>query len=140
MEKKKAIEEMYFEHKKSLTEIAEVLDVSVSYVTKILKQNEFYIIEKEKRKQENFKNRRAKQKETIYKQRRQRVSTNSDYLILRNMHDQASRELSQKGSLGSRALRKWNTSAYNYNSKKKRYEFDAGSALKPADFPKYIKI
>ena len=93
MEKNKVIERLYFEEKKTLTEIAEKLKVSVSYITKVLKKNEMYNVEKEKRKEENLAKRRLKQKEIIYNRRRQKKNSDSSYLALKSSHEQASREL-----------------------------------------------
>lgn len=140
MKKTEIIEKRYFKENKTLTEIAEELKISVSYVTKILKQNQNYKIEKEKRKKENLSKRRAKQKDMIYGKRKQKKGTDLSYIALKKSHEQATMELSQNRTIGNRALRKWCSSAYTYNSKKKRYEFDAGTGLKSIDLPKYIKI
>ena len=70
MDKKDYIQNSYFNEKKTLTEIAKELDTSVSYISKILRTNKMYLIEKEKRKRENLSKRRNKQKEIIYKNRK----------------------------------------------------------------------
>lgn len=140
VEKKKVIEKLYFKEKKTLTEIGEELKLSVSYVTKILKQNEMYSIEKEKRKQENLAKRRAKQKESIYEKRRLEKKSDSSYLVLKNEHEQAAKELSKRTTIGTETLRQWCSSAYKYNPSKRRYEFDAGNSVRSVDLPKYIKV
>ena len=63
----------------------------------------------------------------------------ADDLVLKNMHNQASRELSKPRRLSNIAYRNWNKSAYSYNEKKKRFEFkeDLGRSF---DVPKYIKV
>ena len=139
MNKKENIESLYFEEKKSLTEISKILNVTVGYISKILQQNKNYAVEKQKRKDANLVKRREIQKEMIYKDRKQK-GIDLGYVEVKNAHEQAARELSKSGRLGTIALRKWCGSVYKYNSLKKRYEFDAGKALKPADFPQYIKI
>ena len=73
MEKREKIEEMYFLQKMSLTNIAEKLNVSVSYVSRLLRQNEKYHNEQEIRKQENQLKRKKKQKELIYSQRKEKA-------------------------------------------------------------------
>ena len=118
MEKRESIENLYFEEKKTLTQIAEDVKVSVSYVTKILKQNQMYNIEKEKRKEENLAKRRLKQKECIYKKRKQKKGLDLAYIALKNSHEQAAKELSKSSSIGNEALRKWCGSAYKYNPQK----------------------
>ena len=62
-----------------------------------------------------------------------------EYIDMKSQHEQATRELSKHSVLGNDTLRKWCSSAYKYNTKKTRYEFDTENLLKPADFPLYIK-
>lgn len=139
MEKRAKIEDMYFIQKMSLTEIAQHLNISVSYVSRILKNNDRYVLEKEDRKKQNFIKRRKIQKELIYKQKkekaRQRVIENQ---VLKQMHEQATREMSKGRKLGDEVLRKW-CSLYQYDKEKGCYKFDTTKATKPIDFPLYIK-
>lgn len=137
MEKVAIINDLYFEQRKSLTEIAEIINTSISYISKVLRKNEKYKMEKEKRKKENLIRRKEIQKDLIYKQRKKK--TDMDYINLKNKHTQASIELSKRTVLGKDALRKWCSNAYKYNKEKKRYEFDK-KLVKPADFPLYIKV
>ena len=138
MNNKETIESLYFEEKKNLTEISKILNVTVGYISKILKQNKDYMIEKERRKQENLTKRRNIQKDMIYSKRKQK-GIDLGYIELQNAHEQAAKELSKSSRIGTEALRKWCSSAYKYNSLKKRYEFDAGSSAKSVDLPQYIK-
>lgn len=137
MEKVAIINNLYFEQRKSLTEIAEIINTSVSYISKILRKNETYKIEKEKRKEENQKRRKKVQKDLIYSKRESK--TDIDYINLKNKHEEAVMELSKHSTIGNEALRKWCSGAYKYNDNKKCYEFDTQNLLKPADFPLYIK-
>ena len=138
MEKVAMINELYFEEKKTLTEIAEVLNTSVSYISKIFRKNEQYNEEKEKRKNENLLKRRKVQKDLIYGKRKSNIDI--EYIKLKTQHEQASMELSKRSILGKDTLRKWCSSAYVYNKNKKRYEFDTKNLNKPSDFPSYIKV
>lgn len=138
MEKVAMINELYFEEKKTLTEIAEVINTSVSYISKILRKNEKYNEEKEKRKNENLLKRRKVQKDLIYGKRKSNIDI--EYIKLKTQHEQASMELSKRSILGKDTLRKWCSSAYVYNKNKKRYEFDTKNLNKPSDFPSYIKV
>lgn len=138
MEEKELIKELYFNQKYNLTEIAKKLGKSVSYISKILRKNENYILEKESRKKANLERRKKKQKEIIYKNRKEKIKDLS-YQELKMMHEQDSRELSKGKTINNQALRKWCSSAYKYDKKKRRYEFDAGNALRPEGLPKYIK-
>ena len=138
MEKVAMINELYFEEKKTLTEIAKVINTSVSYISKILRKNEKYNEEKEKRKNENILKRRKVQKDLIYGKRKSNIDI--EYIKLKTQHEQASMELSKRSILGKDTLRKWCSSAYVYNKNKKRYEFDTKNLNKPSDFPSYIKV
>lgn len=138
MNNKETIESLYFDEKKNLTEISKILNVTVGYISKILKQNNDYVIEKERRKQENLTKRRNIQKDMIYSKRKHK-GIDLGYIELQNAHEQAAKELSKSSRIGTEALRKWCSSAYKYNPLKKRYEFDAGSSAKSVDLPQYIK-
>lgn len=138
MNEKDVIEELYFTQKNNLTEISKKLNKSVSYISRILRNNKNYTSEKELRKKENLKKRRKKQKQIIYKNRKEKPMDLS-YQQLMKAHEEASKELSKGKSMNNETIRKWCSSAYKYNSNKRRYEFDAGNALKPVDLPKYIK-
>ncbi len=135
MSRKERIYQLYFNEKKTLTEIAEDIKTSISYVSKVLRSDNRYILEKEKRKQDTKDKRRKIQKEMIYRKRKQDTS----YIDMKNMHNQASKELSKHSIMGNQALRKWASSAYIYNKKKNRYEFDTKNLTKPADYPLYIR-
>ena len=138
MDKKTHILNLYFNEEKTLTEIAKELNTSVSYISKILRANKLYLIEKEKRKRENLSKRRIKQKEIIYKNRKNKEKDLS-YYELKSAHEQASKELSKSRKLGTEAIRKWCGTSYKYNKKKNRYEFQEDRSLRSLDLPKYIK-
>ena len=138
MEKVAIINELYFDEKKTLTEIADIINTSVSYISKILRKNEKYNEEKEKRKNEKLIHRRKVQKDLIYSKRKNKVDI--EYIKVKNEHEQASMELSKRSMLGTDTLRKCRSSAFIYNPNKKRYEFDTKNLTKPADFPLYIKV
>lgn len=140
MEKIAMINDLYYEQKKSLTEIAEIINTSISYVSKILRKDQKYKIEKEKRKQDKLLNRKQLQKKMIYDKRKSKNTIkDTEYINLKRKHEEATMELSQHSSIGNQALRKWCSSAYKYNENKNCYEFDTQNLLKPVDFPLYIK-
>ena len=70
MDKIAIINELYFEEKKNLTEIAQIIETSVSYISRILRKDQRYKEEKEKRKKDNLIQRRETQKELIYTKRK----------------------------------------------------------------------
>ena len=137
MEKIETIKDLYFNQKKNLTEISEILGTSISYISKILRNDKRYEIEKNKRRQEKLSLRRKKQKKLIYEDRKNR--NDIDYINMKNQHEQDTRELSKHSVIGNDILRKWCSSAYKYNKKRNRYEFISKDLIKPADFPEYIK-
>lgn len=138
MEKIAIINNLYFEQNKNLTEIAKIINTSVSYISRVLKKDERYKIEKEKRKNNNLLNRREKQKDLIYRNRKNSVDT--DYISVQLGHINASKELSKHSSMDSQSLRKWCGNAYKFDTKKNCYKFDTENLLKPPDFPMYIKV
>ena len=70
MDKIALINELYFVEKKNLTEIAQIIETSVSYISRILRKDQRYKEEKEKRKKDNLIQRRETQKELIYTKRK----------------------------------------------------------------------
>lgn len=136
MSKENIINLFYNEHLK-VKKIAEQLDISSSYITKVIKQDSRYMQEKDLRKKESKNNRKIAQNEFIKKKRaKQRLEDNYSYV--QSQHNQATRELSKSSHLSNESYRKWNYSAYSYNPSKKRYEFD-NKLGRSADVPKYIK-
>ena len=62
MNKKEDIEILYFKEKMNLTEISKSLNISIGYISQILKNNDKYFEEKERRKKDNLLERRKKKK------------------------------------------------------------------------------
>ena len=136
MPKENIIELFYNKHLK-VKEIAQKLNVSSPYVTKIIKRDDRYIQEKIFRKSVSENKRKIAQNEFIKKKReKQKIDDNYSYVQLQ--HEQATSELSKSSHLSHESYRKWNYSAYSYNPSKKRYEFDTKLG-RSADVPKYIK-
>lgn len=122
MLKEKIISSYYIEHLK-VKEISENLNVSSAYVTKIIKKDERYNIEKEYRK-DISKTKRRIAKNKFIKNKRDNKRIEDNYQAVQAQHNQASLELSKSKHLSNESYRKWNSSAYNYNPSKHRYEFD----------------
>lgn len=136
MPKKNIINLFYIEHLK-VKEIAEKEKTSSAYITKIIKQDQRYLQEKEYRKIKS-KDRRKISQNNFIKNKRKTMRIEDNYAILLAQHKQATRELSKSRHLTNENYRKWNSSAYKYNPSKRRYEFkeELGRAY---DVPKYIK-
>jgi len=136
MNNKDMILKLYFLDKYTANQIALELKVSNAYVTQILKNDSRYNDERELRKMKNKENHVIKTKKYIYEKRKENSIVEAQML---QQHIQATRELSAgKTIIGNRAFRKWNASAYKYNSNRKCYEFDR-KLTRCYGIPKYIK-
>lgn len=136
MLKDKIVSLFFLEHLK-VSEISEKLNISSAYVTKVIKDDNRYISEKEYRKGVSKDRRKQKQKK-FAKNKREIKRIEDNYSFVQLQHEQATRELSKSKHLSNENYRKWNYSAYTYNPSKHRYEFkeELGRA---SDVPKYIK-
>lgn len=128
---------MYFKGKMKQIDIAKKLNISKYKVSRVISKNAESSKEKEKRKIENKKKNIEFTKNYIKQKRSE--SKNNDYAIMKNLHDQASMELSAPRKLSNMAYRNWNKSAYKYNQEKSRFEFRKGLG-RSYDIPKYIKV
>lgn len=130
---------LYFNKKMKQIEIANMLNISKSTVSKVVRKDSRFIIEKEKRKSINKAKRNKDIQHRVEKKRKNnQFKNNVDDLILKNLHKQDSAELSDRKRLTNESYRKWNYSAYKYNPSKKRYEFREELG-RSSDVPKYIK-
>lgn len=131
--KEKIIHLFYNEHLKPV-DIALQLDISNSYVTKIIKKDSRYHNEKTRRKQQN----KIKHKEqTIEYIRRKQKSNKDSYEALKYQLEKDAEELSYYFDISNRSFRKFNASAYKYNAKKKRFEIDRKLTVS-IDVPKAV--
>ena len=121
MNNKEKIKELYFKQKYKQKYIATLLNISNKYVSKVLINDYRYKEEKEQRKKlAKIKHR----KDTINYIKNKRKSNRIDieYENLKQLHMQASIELSDgRKSINNRAFRDWNKSAYKYDAKTKSY-------------------
>lgn len=136
---KKEILNLFFNDGLSQKQIANKLNVSKGYISQIVTKDERYPQFK-KEKLITSKKKHNKQIQNITKEKRKQIQFNYsvDDLILKNIHNQASVELSKGNHLTNENYRKWNYSAYKYNPSKKRYEFNEELG-RSYDVPKYIK-
>lgn len=138
--RKKKILDMYFVQKLKPVDIAKKLNIAKSSVTRVLQKDRRYMKSKQERKAKNRQKHIKETKDYIKAKRKiNQFKNNADDLILKNMHNQASVELSKPRKLSNMAYRNWNKSAFTYNEKKKRFEFreELGRSY---DVPKYIKV
>lgn len=135
--KKKSIIDMFYNFHLKVKDIAEKVDTTSAYVSKIVKQDARYLEEKLVRKDKSKAKRKVSQN-TFIKEKREKKRIEDNYSIVQAQHFQASKELSKSQHLSNEAYRKWNYSAYKYNPFKRRFEFDSNLG-RSADVPKYIK-
>lgn len=127
---------MYYIGRKKQIEIANELNISKYKVSRIVRKDCRYNEEKQSRKLLNKKKHIEKTKSYINKKRKSK--SDIDYAIIKQQHEQASRELSgATNHINNRVFKKWNPSAYKYDEKGKNYvlrkEITAG-----IDVPKRI--
>lgn len=131
--------DLYFNKRMKQVEIANLLKIAKSTVSKTLKKDNRFVGEKEQRKTENkVKRNKDIQRRVEVNRKKIQLKNNTDDLMLKNLHIQASMELSERKHLSNESYRKWNYSAYKYNPSKKRYEF-LDTLGRSSDVPKYIK-
>lgn len=85
-----------------------------------------------------MKSKRKIDQNNFIKRKRENKRIQDNYAEMQEQHVQATKELSKSSHLTNENYRRWNSSAYQYNHLKKRYEFreDLGRS---SDVPKYIK-
>jgi len=136
---KEEILDLYFNKKMKQIEIANLLNVAKSTISKIVSKDIRYISEKEQRQATNKIKRNKDIQSRVEKNRKKtQFQNNADDLMLKQKHIEASNELSKRSYLSNENYRKWNYSAYKYNPSKKRFEFDENLG-RSYDVPKYIK-
>ena len=135
--KKDVIMELFFEKHLKVNEIAENIGTSSAYITKIIKQDPRYAEEKQSRQEVSKRNRKIAQN-NFMKNKREQKRIDDQYSVVQAQHSQDVMELSKRGHMNNQTFRKWNSSAYNYNPSKHRYEFNEQFG-RAADVPKYVK-
>ena len=120
---KNEILRLYFEEKLKQVDIAKKLNISKNAVSKTLKMDQRFEVEKNNRKELNKKKHNKKIQNIVEEKRRRRKEVKDlDDLVLKSLHEQASLELSgAKKEISNKAYRDWNTSIYKYNHKTKSY-------------------
>lgn len=132
---KEQIIQMYYIQHLRPTDIAQALNIDNGYITRIIKQDERYYEEKQQRK--DF-NKQKNKNNTIEYIKATRLSKKEEYEILQQQLAIDSRNESRKSTISKIDFRKYNSSAYNYNSNKKQFELNQ-SIIAPYCFPKVIK-
>ena len=136
LERNELIYNLYFKDKLTVSEISKKVNLSISQISRILSKSSLYQQEKSNRKEENRKKHQEQAKEIMRKKRNKKQM--EEKAIMDKLHKQAAIELSYFTSMSKVALRKNCSSAYYYNSKKKRFERKDNMAYSN-DMPKIIK-
>ena len=135
--KKDMIIELFFEQHLKVNEIAQNIGTSSAYITKIIKQDQRYLEEKQSRQEVSKLNRKIAQN-NFMKNKREQKRIDDQYSIVQAQHNQDAMELSKRGHMNNQTFRKWNSSVYDYNPSKHRYEFNEQFG-RASDVPKYVK-
>ena len=112
MNKQEKICELYYVEHKKQQEIANEVDASQQYVSKIVKNDCRYIAEKEARKQTNQSNRKVKQAQNKKEKRQEEIRQQEYLLYLQRCN---SKEMSNH-YLPSEKLLKWEKKLYERNN------------------------
>lgn len=120
MSNKEKIIDLFFNKKLSIVEIAEKLNITKQYVSKIARQDFRYTQERENRKQKNKEKQKKTVKDYIYNKRKKERQERLNAMV-EIQHIQASMELSGRNTINNCAYRNWNSSIYEYHNKTKDY-------------------
>lgn len=120
MSNKEKIIDLFFNKKLSIVKIAEKLNITKQYVSKIARQDLRYTQERENRKQKNKEKQKKRVKDYIYNKRKKERQERLNAMV-EIQHIQASMELSRRNTINNRAYRNWNSSIYEYHNKTKDY-------------------
>jgi len=131
--------DLFLNNQMKQKDIAKKLNISISKVSRVLKNIPEAIQEKDNRKVQNKIKHNKDIRERVEKKRKEtQFKNNVDDLILKNLHNQDTLELSKRSHLSDENYRNWNKSAYKYNPSKHRYEFDE-TLGRSYDVPKFVK-
>lgn len=120
MSNKEKIIDLFFNKKLSIVEIAEKLNITKQYVSKIARQDLRYTQERENRKLKNKEKQKKRVKDYIYNKRKKERQERLNAMV-EIQHIQASMELSGRNTINNRAYRNWNSGIYEYHNKTKDY-------------------
>lgn len=120
MNNKSKIIILYYEEKLNIVEIANKLNISKQYVSKIVRKDYRHSLEKKCRKEQTA----IKRKEQLRLNKKtymEKKKADNSYEQLIWQHNQATSELSRGKTINNRAFKKWNSSIYGYFDKAREY-------------------
>ncbi len=136
MSKKQEIIELYYENDMKIIDIANTVQVSRAYISKIIKNDIRYKNKKDRQKAETQKRKKIY---TNNKMKKIRQEKRQQYAFMKQQHLQDIQELSSsRNAISNRVFRNWNSSIYQYKDKTKAYHLKKGIIV-GNDVPKKIK-
>lgn len=132
LERNELIYNLYFKYKLTVSEISKKVNLSNSQISRILAKSPLYQQEKANRKEKH--NEQAKE---IMRKKRNKKRM-KEKAIMDMLHTQAAIELSYYSPTSKVAIRKNCSSAYIYNTKRKRFELKKNMVYSN-DMPSEIK-
>jgi len=135
------VKKYYFEDKLKIVEIAKILGVNKSTVSRVLKQFSEFEKEKERRKKENEK--RAKEWRNEYKKQKRNEEKEEEealYAGMMNLQRQNAMSMSKRRILTTDTLVKLCITHYDYNKEKERLVFNESAGKRPVDLPRSVYV
>lgn len=126
----------FYELHEKPNNIANELNVSPSYITKIIKKDERYLQEKTYRQEISKENRKISKRDWIRNKRKTEYDKQIDEMV-KKQHIEASKELSYSTEMSDMAFMKWNRSAYKYDKNSSDLVLDRKLKCS-ADIPKRV--
>lgn len=140
MNTKEKIINLYYEEKMTNKSISDKLNVSLPYITKIIKTDNRYQNEKLRRKNESAIKQKRRNIECI-KRRREVLRDERINGSMKLQHMQDVIELSGRHTINNREFKKWNTSIYQYYDRTKEFRVKQELESKTSyAVPKRIKL
>lgn len=130
---------LYYENHKKVLEIAKEVQLSNSSITYVIKKDNRYKVEKERRKKESLKRNRKLSKE-IKAQKRNEAKDDTIMSNLKLLQMQNAISMSRTSKISNAEIVGINLRHYKYNSKKQKLEFDKSCGCRPFDLPKSMGI
>ncbi|ADH59842.1 conserved hypothetical protein [Thermoanaerobacter mathranii subsp. mathranii str. A3] len=135
------VKKYYFEDKLKIVEIAKILGVNKSTISRVLKQFPEFEKEKERRKKESEK--RAKEWRNEYKKQKRNEEKEEEEALYAGMMDlqrQNAMSMSKRRTLSTDTLVKLCITHYDYNKEKERLVFNESAGKRPADLPRSVYV
>jgi len=120
MTRKEKIKKLYYEKRLNIIVISQKLNISKQYVSRIVRDDIRYEVERTKRKDENA----IKQKQrniNCITNKRKRIKAEQIDAYMEMQHFQATCELSGRRTINNRTFRNWNSSIYQFHNRSKEY-------------------